>query len=106
MKCAYGDLCTRAHNKVEAFYKTDKYKTKFCTYYPYNCANCDYGEYCCFAHSEEDIMIELLHNMEYDEDFYIFYYKTVINIITIVQVWCPFNYIQHDRGLCVYAHNY
>ncbi len=77
MKCAFGDVCTSSHNKVEAFYKPDKYKTKFCTYYPYNCRNCDYDDYCCFAHSEEDIMIELLHNMEYNEDFYIFYYKTV-----------------------------
>ena len=83
MRCGFGDLCTKAHNKVEAFYKPDKYKTKFCTYYPYNCNNCDYGEYCCFAHSEDDIMIELLHNMEYNEDFYIFYYKTVKKKLSI-----------------------
>lgn len=42
-------------------------------------------------------MIELIHNLEYDNDFYIFYYKTV---------WCPFNYINHDRANCVYAHNW
>mgnify|MGYP006969956972 CR=1 FL=1 len=55
------------------------------------------GEYCSFAHNEGDIMIELIHNLEYDNDFYIFYYKTV---------WCPFNYINHDRANCVYAHNW
>jgi len=45
-------------------YSNDKYKTKFCTQYPYNCANCEYGPYCSFAHTERDIKIELIHNYE------------------------------------------
>ncbi|EAR97145.2 zinc finger CCCH type domain protein (macronuclear) [Tetrahymena thermophila SB210] len=95
--CPLGDKCPKSHNKVEQLYRPDKYKTKFCTYYPNNCKSCEYGIFCSFAHSENDINTELIHNYEYDVDFYIFYYKTV---------WCPFNYINHDRGMCVYAHNW
>jgi hypothetical protein len=50
--------------------------------------NCEYGKFCSFAHSEEDISIELIHNLEYDDDFFMFYYKTV---------WCPYNLTQHDK---------
>lgn len=87
-------------------FKIDTYKTKFCTFYPLNIDQCEYGKYCSFAHSEEDIVIELIHNLEYDEDFFMFYYKTV---------WCPFNLTSHDKvnyikyikkALCVYAHNW
>ena len=35
--------------------------------------------------------------MEFDHDFYLKKFKTV---------WCPFNLTQHDKGLCVYAHNW
>ncbi|CAK92377.1 unnamed protein product (macronuclear) [Paramecium tetraurelia] len=95
--CPYGDNCNRAHNRVEQLYRVDNYKTKFCSYYPNNILQCDYGKFCSFAHSEGDIAIELIHNLEYDDDFFIFYYKTV---------WCPFNLTQHDKSLCVYAHNW
>lgn len=47
--------------------------------------------------SENDISIELIHNYEYDDDFYMFHFKTV---------WCPFNLTAHDKSLCVYAHNW
>jgi len=96
VSCPNGNFCQFAHNKVEQLYQPDKYKTKFCTLYPQNCANCEYGAFCSFAHSQSEIKIELLHNLTFDCDFYIFLYKTVS---------CPFNYINHDRGKCVYAHN-
>lgn len=78
-------------------YRPEKYKTKFCSNYPEEIEKCDYGVYCSFAHSESDIKIELIHNYEFDDDFFIFHYKTV---------FCPFNLTQHDKALCVYAHNW
>ncbi|EWS71586.1 zinc finger CCCH type domain protein (macronuclear) [Tetrahymena thermophila SB210] len=95
--CPDGDYCLKAHNKVEELYCPDKYKTKFCTHYPNMCHNCEYGIYCSFAHDESDIKIDLIENYEFDEDFYVFYYKTV---------WCPFNFIKHDKAQCVYSHNW
>lgn len=95
--CPKGDNCLKSHNRVEQLYRREKYKTKFCSFYPGNLDKCDYGIYCSFAHSENDIIVELIHNYEYDKDFFMFIFKTA---------WCPFNLIPHDRGLCVYAHNY
>jgi len=95
--CPNGDNCLKAHNRVEQLYRPEKYKSKFCTFYPHNLEKCEYGTFCSFAHSENDIVIELIHNYEYDEDFYMFHFKTV---------WCPFNLTQHDKALCVYAHNW
>jgi len=97
MTCPHGEMCPKAHNRVEQLYRPEKYKTKFCTFYPNNLEKCDYGTFCSFAHTENDIVIELIHNYEYDEDFYMFHFKTV---------WCPFNLTQHDKALCVYAHNW
>jgi hypothetical protein len=73
------------------------YKTKFCSKYPYDIANCEYGKLCSFSHSERDIKIELIHNYVFDLDFYMFKYKTVN---------CPFNLLYHDKALCVYSHNW
>lgn len=95
-ECPYGDSCKQSHNRVEQLFRPDKYKTKFCTYYPYNLDKCDYGAFCCFAHSEEDCTVELIHNLTYDDDFFMFHYKTQ---------WCPYNLAYHDKALCVYAHN-
>ena len=95
--CLLGDICTKSHNRVEQLYRPEKYKTKFCSFYPHNISNCEYGAFCSFAHTEAEINIDLIHNLEFDEDFYIFYFKTV---------WCPFNLAHHDRSLCVYAHNW
>ena len=95
--CPYGDNCTNSHNRVEEFYHPTKYKTRFCSFYPSKLSSCEYGNYCCFAHSEADICIDLLHLIEPDADFYMFHYKTA---------WCPFNETNHDREKCVYAHNW
>ena len=86
-----------AHNNIELLYHPDKYKTQFCRFYPNKLNKCDFGESCAFAHSKNEIAIDLLHIMEpKDPDFYIFYYKTA---------WCPWN-MDHDKFKCVYAHNW
>jgi hypothetical protein len=95
--CKRGDACEYAHSKVEQLYSYPRYKTKFCTHYPNDCENCEYGEYCSFAHHEKELRIELIHHFTKDQDFFIFHYKTL---------WCPYNYIQHDRSKCFYAHNW
>ena len=95
--CPNGDLCQKSHNRVEQLYRADKYKTKFCSFYPNYLEKCEYGIFCSFAHNENDILVELIHNLVYDDDFFMFKYKTV---------WCPFNLTQHDKSLCVYAHNW
>jgi len=38
--CPQGDGCSKCHNKVEQLYCLEKYKTKFCTYYPQDCVSC------------------------------------------------------------------
>ena len=61
--------------------------------------DCDFGSLCAFAHSDEELSIDLLHLMEHDTDFYMFHFKTV---------WCPFNDDNktHIREKCEYAHNW
>ena len=75
--CSNIETCKKAHNRVEQLYHSDKYKMKFCTFYPKNIHECEYGPYCSFAHSESDIKIELIHNYQRNTDFYINSFKTV-----------------------------
>lgn len=82
---------------MEQLYREDAYKTKFCNKYPDRIHECEYGDYCSFAHDESEIKIQLIHNYVFDADFYMFHYKTI---------FCPFNLTQHDKALCVYAHNW
>jgi hypothetical protein len=93
--CPNGEFCSKSHNRVEQFYHPEKFKSKFCSHIN-NLNNCPYGNFCSFAHSESDIKIELIHKYEQNEDFFIFYFKSV---------WCPFNHA-HDKSSCVYAHNW
>lgn len=93
--CIMSENCTKSHNLVEQLYHPDKYRKKLCQYYPDNLSKCDYGNYCGFAHTEQELKIELLHNYKKDEDFYMVCYKTE---------WCPFNH-EHNKSICVYAHN-
>jgi hypothetical protein len=95
--CPFGDDCPNSHNKVEQLFRPDKYKKKFCVHYPHNLSKCEYGTFCSFAHSENDIKIELIHHYVQNDEFFMYHFKTV---------WCPFNYINHDKGGCVYAHNW
>lgn len=94
--CPLADKCSRSHSMVERLYHPDKFKTKYCNTYPHKLHECEYGSYCCFAHSDQELKVELLHYLEKDEDFYLFYFKTG---------WCPFNY-EHNKAECVYAHNW
>lgn len=90
-KCPKKDKCRRAHNRVERLYHKDKYKTKFCHCYPNKIQQCEYGDYCSFAHSVEDIKVRLIHHLlpgNQDYDFYIFYFKTE---------WCPYNH-EHNKA--------
>ena len=96
-KCHYGDNCKDCHNSVELNYHPNNYKRRFCIYFPDNLDKCKFGEFCSYAHSEQDILAELIHNYIFDQDFFMFHYKTS---------FCPINHIQHDRSLCVYAHNW
>ena len=60
-KCPKRDKCRRAHNRVERLYHSEKYKTKFCHFYPNRISQCEYGSFCSFAHSVEDIKVRLIH---------------------------------------------
>lgn len=97
-RCEHKDECSLSHNRVEKLYHIDKYKTKFCSKFPKHLANCEYGEYCSFAHSIRDIKSRIIHSpfMTKDFDFYMFYFKTE---------WCPFNK-EHNKAQCDYAHNW
>jgi hypothetical protein len=86
-----------AHTRVEEFYHPEKFKIKFCSTYPKKVESCEYGDYCSFAHRDDELQIDQLHRMERDEDFYLFHFKTV---------WCPYNETNHKRDECVYAHNW
>ena len=95
-ECPFGDACRLAHNKVERLYHPEKYKAKFCTFFPQNLASCEYGGFCSFAHSQEEIKVSLIHKLPHDPDFYLYYFKTE---------WCPFTQ-EHNKAQCVYAHNW
>ena len=97
-ECPKSDDCIRCHNRVEDFYHPEKYKTKFCSTYPNKLDECDYGGICAFAHSEQELSVTQLDKMTKDEDFYMFHFKTV---------WCPLSEEKdHQRDICVYAHNW
>ncbi|KRX07937.1 hypothetical protein PPERSA_10325 [Pseudocohnilembus persalinus] len=89
------DECPYSHNKVEQLYHRCRYKSKFCKSYGRDSGKCEYGIYCSFAHYDQEISIKLIHELEPNDTFNIWYYKTV---------WCPYTN-NHDRGQCPYAHN-
>ena len=95
--CPNGENCSGCHNNVELNYHPNNYKKRFCIYFPDNIKECKFGRFCSYAHSENDILVELIHNFELDADFFMFHYKTS---------FCPVNHIDHDRSQCVYAHNW
>jgi len=94
--CQHKDACQVSHNRVESVYHPEKYKSRYCTKYPYQLNKCDYGDYCSFAHNTKELKTRLIHKMKKDLDFYLFYYKTE---------WCPFNK-EHNKAFCAYAHNW
>ena len=96
-KCPKGDSCPKAHSRAEQLYTPEKYRTKFCSFYPDRTNMCEFREYCSFAHDPKQIRIKLIETLERDDDFYMFHYKTV---------FCPYNLTEHDKTICVYAHNW
>ena len=82
---------------MEEFYHPDKYKAKFCASYTNKTGQCEYGDFCTFAHSDHEISIDLIDRLDRDDDFYMFHFKTV---------WCPYNEESHERDICVFAHNW
>ena len=81
-RCFQKDSCVLSHSRVERLYHIEKYKTTFCIKFPKLLHECDYGEFCSFAHSMRDLKSRIVHFMSKDADFYMFYFKTE---------WCPFN---------------
>lgn len=96
-QCPYNENCKFSHNHFESLYHNTKYKRRFCIYYPDRIEECKYEEFCSYAHNEEEIKIDLLHNYNFDSDFFLFKYKTQ---------FCPFSHIPHNRSNCIYAHNW
>jgi hypothetical protein len=94
--CKQKDKCHVSHNRVESVYHPEKYKSKYCTKYPKNLSQCEYGDYCSFAHSTKELKKRIIHQMTKDADFYMYYYKTE---------FCPFNN-DHNKAQCVYSHNW
>lgn len=99
--CRDGDFCKKSHNQVEMFYHKEKFKTKFCSFYSISKtlasinSECPYGTVCSFSHCEKEIRIDLIHKLEKNQDFYLYFFKTVV---------CPFDK-SHDKSTCSYAHN-
>lgn len=73
---------------MEEFYHPEKYKVKFCQTYPDRVDLCDYGDMCAFAHSEDEVTVDLLDKFEKNADFYMFHFKTI---------WCPYSDTSHPR---------
>ena len=94
--CKRYETCQYSHNMVEQFYHPKKYKTKLCAK-AVSCGleKCDYGQFCSFAHAENELKIQCLHRMAKTPEFFKYYYKTV---------YCPFTYA-HDKSICEFAHN-
>jgi len=90
------DNCHYCHTLVEKLYHPLKYKTKFCTSICQNDLKCEYGIYCGFAHSKQEIRAELIDNFEKDAHFFVYYFKTL---------WCPYTH-EHNKSECIYAHNW
>lgn len=95
-QCSLGDRCSQSHSKAEQAYHVDKYRKKFCSFFPARLNECPYHRFCSYAHSEDEIHMKLLHTMKRDVDFFLFHLKTQ---------FCPLS-AAHDRAKCVYAHNW
>lgn len=100
-KCSHAEYCNKSHNQVEMFYHKEKFRTKFCSHYLETKKlkevnnDCPYGSFCSFAHCESEIRIDLIHKMDKNMDFFMYYFKTIV---------CPFDH-KHDKSICEYSHN-
>lgn len=97
-----GGGVAESSRQAGSVYDRSHYKKRFCASYP-NVAQCRRGKACAFAHSREELRVQLLTEDEENQfpdamgcDFFMTKYKTL---------WCPVG-VQHDWLKCPYAHNY
>lgn len=87
--------CKSSHNKYEVNYHPKNYRKKYCKHI-FDTTKCQYGIFCSKAHSTEEIKVELLCFMDFNDDFFLFHYKTE---------FCPIEW-EHNYQKCVYAHSW
>ena len=87
--------CRFSHNLTEQIYHPENYKKKYCLNFLKK-NSCAYSESCAYAHSDHELKILPLHLLRIDPSFIFFTFKSE---------FCPFKH-QHDRFVCVYAHNW
>ena len=73
--------CNKSHNKIEQLYHPSRYKSKFCQTYGKDPSTCEYRDFCSFAHTKSEIIIELYDEDNKDQNYITSYYKTI---------WCPY----------------
>lgn len=93
--CSCDENCPFAKNKVEQLYHPERYKRKFCSHHPERINQCEYENFCSFAHNEAELTTELLYSEKTTDEFNMYKLKTL---------FCPFRQ-EHERSTCSYAHN-
>lgn len=76
--------CSFSHNKIEQLYHPSRYKSKFCQTYQNKGSKgengkflqCNYRDFCSFAHVQQEITIQLIHLEDATPDFFMYLYKT------------------------------
>jgi hypothetical protein len=116
--CPRGDDCSKCHNRLELLYHDRVFKKRFCATFLE--ADCQRGDLCAFAHSNNEIRVDLLTPEEEQlvNDFTFSREATdpgqgmectpaVAAFFThrFKTLWCPHG-IQHDWHRCLYAHTY
>ena len=67
--------CTNSHNKYEIKYHPENYRKKYCKHI-LNPLLCQKGIYCDKAHDPKELKVDLLNFYNFDDDFFLFKYKT------------------------------
>ena len=73
--------CEKSHNKIEQLYHPSRYKSKYCQTYPKDSAICEYRDFCSFAHTREELAVDLIDTDNKEPNYIINHIKTV---------WCPY----------------
>eukprot|EP00826_Nyctotherus_ovalis_P059443 TRINITY_DN8266_c0_g2_i3.p1 TRINITY_DN8266_c0_g2~~TRINITY_DN8266_c0_g2_i3.p1 ORF type:complete len:344 (+),score=46.65 TRINITY_DN8266_c0_g2_i3:231-1262(+) len=89
--CPLEDACPKSHNAVEQLYHPEKYKKKMCHEYPNKVGECDYGEFCSFAHAESELKIELIHEYEMDQNLSLIHICRCRRLLTCRSRWSPYH---------------
>ncbi len=93
--CLKKAKCSSSHNKYEINYHPNNYRKKYCKHI-LDPSRCQYQIFCAKSHSPEELKLELLNFLDFDDDFSLFKYKTE---------FCPINW-EHNYNKCVYAHSW